>query len=195
MQGRNVRLIVCPYLGSWRDPETAHSYPTSRNCCYADPGNPRQISNDHQRDFCLADYDACPYFPAQILQERSLPKTERRRARRLGGGEVVAGQIRRPLQARVVDLSINGALVEHSERIRPGEFVELKVEAEGFEVTLPAGVVRSYVTRAAEQPGGRSIVYCSGCEFIGEPPVVLTRILSLLEARGDSGSAAPGALP
>lgn len=63
-----LRPSLCPCLGSWRDPATAYSYPTRQNGCYADPEHPRDISKDHQQHFCLADYKACPYFPADRLE-------------------------------------------------------------------------------------------------------------------------------
>jgi hypothetical protein len=64
-------IHICPYLGSWEDPVTAHSYVTYENGCHhVKPA--ATVKAEHQRTFCLTyQHTRCPIYRQQ--DEVSLP--------------------------------------------------------------------------------------------------------------------------
>ncbi len=57
---------MCPYLGSWRDSETAYMYATGANCCNAGK-NPADVDKITQANLCLTrDHATCPRYIAQM---------------------------------------------------------------------------------------------------------------------------------
>ena len=70
-------------------------------------------------------------------------------------------------EARLVDISLSGAYVEHNDRVFPCEVYRLSFHAEGRSMQLLARVVRSSVSRLIQLKEGEGrIVYRTGLEFI-----------------------------
>jgi hypothetical protein len=70
--------------------------------------------------------------------------------------------------AYLVDISLSGAFVEHTARIRPGEVYRLGFRVEGRSVQLLARAIRSFISQLV--PGGKGegqILYRTGMEFVG----------------------------
>lgn len=69
--------------------------------------------------------------------------------------------------AQLVDISLSGAFVEHTARVRPGEVYRLAFRLEGRPVQLLARAIRSSVSQLV--PGGAGegqVVYRTGIEFV-----------------------------
>ncbi len=64
---------LCPYLGSWRDPATAYSYPTDANACLGGD-KALDVDKEHQAEFCLAGYfSTCPLFQSRPANDHKSP--------------------------------------------------------------------------------------------------------------------------
>jgi hypothetical protein len=69
--------------------------------------------------------------------------------------------------ADLLDISLSGALVEHTVGVRVGEVYRLFFPVQGVEVEVLARAVRSFVSRVAPVSGGEGqVVYRTGLEFI-----------------------------
>lgn len=69
--------------------------------------------------------------------------------------------------ARLVDISLSGAFVEHHDRVLPREVYRLSFHAEGRPVQLHARVIRSFVSQLIQlRTGEGRIVYRTGMEFV-----------------------------
>lgn len=92
---------------------------------------------------------------------------ERRRATRVRMREQAMAQ----LQLRdvtLIDLSLSGALIEHSEPVRPGEIYRLSFMVEGTVVQILARAIRVFASHRVTVAGGeRQVVYRTGVEFVG----------------------------
>ncbi len=70
--------------------------------------------------------------------------------------------------AHFVDISRSGSLVEHTERIRPGETYRLAFPGERRQVQVLARAIRSFVSRLVHESNGEGqVVYRTGMEFVG----------------------------
>jgi hypothetical protein len=69
--------------------------------------------------------------------------------------------------ALLVDISRSGALVEHTDRVRPGEVYRLTFPGENRKVQVLVRAVRSFVSQLVHIANGeRQVVYRSGVEFL-----------------------------
>lgn len=93
---------------------------------------------------------------------------DRRRHRRWDVGGRHGGRLDSAHQASVLDLSLGGALVEHtSNHLWPETIAFLTLAAPGQEAGLKCRVVHSTVHRYEVQPNGeRDLIYRSGLEFL-----------------------------
>jgi hypothetical protein len=70
--------------------------------------------------------------------------------------------------AHFVDISLSGVLVEHTERVRPGEVYRLAFPGERRQVQVLARAIRSFVSQLVHKTNGEGqIVYRTGMEFVG----------------------------
>jgi hypothetical protein len=70
--------------------------------------------------------------------------------------------------ASLVDISLSGALLEHTARVRPGEVYRLAFRVEGRPVQLLARAFRSFISRLVPVGKGEGqVVYRTGMEFVG----------------------------
>jgi DNA-binding response OmpR family regulator len=69
---------------------------------------------------------------------------------------------------RLLDISLSGALIEHSEPVNPGEIYRLSFPVEGKEVQVLARAIRAFAShRVTVSGGGRRVMYRTGMEFVG----------------------------
>ena len=67
----------------------------------------------------------------------------------------------------VIDISLGGALIEHTSPVEPGVISFLNVLFPGHEVILKSRVVRSAIYRSeVRATGGHGHVYRTGLEFL-----------------------------
>lgn len=94
-------------------------------------------------------------------------KQERRRHPRWEVGGQIAGQIARVPQVSLVNISIGGVLIEHSEIVRPGSVCFLTVLLPDEKIGLKCRVVRSIVHRyELSSTGDRDLIYRTGLKFL-----------------------------
>ena len=69
---------------------------------------------------------------------------------------------------KLLDISLSGALVEHSEPVNPGEIYRLCFPVEDQEVQVLARAIRAFASHRVTGAGGeRRMVYRTGMEFVG----------------------------
>jgi DNA-binding response OmpR family regulator len=117
------------------------------------------------------------------------PKRERRRAPRVRVREGSSAQLHLK-EVSLLDISLSGALVEHSEPVNPGEIYRLTFQVEGKEVQVLARAVHAFASHRETAAGGeRRILYRTGMEFVGvekgAAELIAAYIESLLE-KGDT---------
>jgi len=89
-----------------------------------------------------------------------------------------------------------GALLEHSDPVRPGYSCEMVIGGSSEELRLQCRIVRSVLTQLAQ--GGRSpeVCYHTGVEFVGPTPAQTTLLEGMIRRHGRGGAAAsPRAAP
>jgi DNA-binding response OmpR family regulator len=108
-------------------------------------------------------------------------ESERRRATRVRLRERAEAQ----LQLRdvtLVDLSLSGALVEHTESVRPGEIYRLAILVNDQKVQILARAMRVFASHRVTMAGGeRQVVYRTGMEFVGLKKEVADLIATHIE--------------
>lgn len=91
----------------------------------------------------------------------------RRRSPRFQISQPIEGNFLAASDAKLVNISYSGALIEHIGWTRLGVRSLLVLPFHGRKVPLPCRVVRSQVYRAIPRPDGtRNLVYLSGVEFL-----------------------------
>lgn len=94
-------------------------------------------------------------------------KIDRRRHLRWRVGEGLTGRIASKNEASILDISLGGALVEHSNLVRPGTLSFLTLLLRVQEVNLRCRVVRSAIYRFKTWPTGeQEHLYRTGVEFL-----------------------------
>lgn len=93
--------------------------------------------------------------------------SERRRAGRIRMRERSPAQLQLR-DVNLLDISLSGALVEHTEPVRLGEVYRLSFPVEGHQVQVLARAVRAFASHRVTVAGGeRQVVYRTGMEFVG----------------------------
>ncbi|MFQ5988285.1 MAG: PilZ domain-containing protein [Candidatus Methylomirabilales bacterium] len=96
----------------------------------------------------------------------SVETGERRHHLRSQVGKRLTGRIFSNRKASILDISLGGALIEHSNLVRLGTLSFLTVSGNGQEVTLRCRVIRSAIYRYEVRPtGDREHVYRTAVEF------------------------------
>jgi DNA-binding response OmpR family regulator len=117
--------------------------------------------------------------------------SERRRADRVRLPARSHGQLQL-LDVIVIDLSLSGALIEHTQPVRPGEVYRFSFGINSHRVQVLARATRVFAShRIAVAGGERQVVYRSGVEFVGVEKAVADVISAYIERlqREGSGSA------
>lgn len=90
-----------------------------------------------------------------------------RRGARVQVGERSPAQLQL-LDATLIDLSLSGALVEHTKPVRLSEVYRLSFPVEGRQVEVLAKAIRAFVTDLVPVGAGEGkVVYRTGVEFVG----------------------------
>lgn len=117
---------------------------------------------------------------------------ERRQGKRLPVSGRPNGRVRATLDARLVDLSGNGARIEHLNLLRPGFLCTLELPQAVGDLSVQVQVVRSLVVGAEAGPTGERVLrYESGLVFTKLTPgqqESLAAILDRLAAAEDLGN-------
>ena len=120
------------------------------------------------------------------------PDKERRRGprARTKGGTAARLHLK---DVHLLDLSLSGALVEHTESVTPGEIYRISFLVEGKQVQVLARAIRAFARHRVAAPGGRrQIVYQTGMEFVGVEKgaaELISAYVDHLLTQGNSGSA------
>ena len=108
--------------------------------------------------------------------------SERRRAARVRMREQAIAQ----LQLRdvtLIDLSLAGALIEHTEPVRPGEIYRLSFADRDKQVQVLARAIRVFASHRITTAGGeRQVVYRTGMEFVGVKKEAADLISALVDS-------------
>ncbi len=114
--------------------------------------------------------------------------SERRRADRIR----LPGRSRAQLQLLdviLIDLSLSGALIEHTQPVRPGEVYRFAFTVNGHQVQALARATRVFAShRVAVTGGERQVVYRSGVEFVGVEKAVADVISNYIDHLQREGS-------
>jgi DNA-binding response OmpR family regulator len=107
--------------------------------------------------------------------------SERRRADRVRLPARSRAQLQL-LDVILIDLSISGALIEHTQPVRPGEIYRFAFSVDGHQVQVLARAMRVFAShRVAVTGGERQVVYRSGVEFVGVEKGVAEVISSYID--------------
>lgn len=102
-------------------------------------------------------------------------------------GERVEGWVSPDHKVSLLDLSLEGTLIEHSNLLPPGTLAFLTLSLPEQDVSLPCRVVRSMIHRFEAYPSGeRSRTYRTGLKFLGlseESQWLLTQYIDLVTER------------
>jgi DNA-binding response OmpR family regulator len=95
------------------------------------------------------------------------PTVERRRAPRVRIPDRSAAHMELK-DVTLIDLSLSGALVEHSGPVSPGEIYRLSFTIEDHKVGVLARTIRAFAShRLPPEAGGRQLMHRTGVEFVG----------------------------
>lgn len=103
----------------------------------------------------------------------------------------VEGKIVASYEATLVNLSLGGALIEHSSMVRLGSMSQLMLPFGTGEIRIPCRVVRSALDRPERRGGDSVIIYQTGLEFLNPSPDILAALEELIGA-SRAGGGAPG---
>jgi DNA-binding response OmpR family regulator len=116
--------------------------------------------------------------------------SERRRSDRIRLPARSHGQLQL-LDVIVIDLSLSGALIEHTQPVRPGEVYRFSFGINSHRVQVLARATRVFAShRVAVAGGERQVVYRSGVEFVGVEKTVADVISAYIDRLQREGSGA-----
>lgn len=102
-------------------------------------------------------------------------------------------RVRPTLEARLVDLSLTGARIEHLGLLRPGFPCTIELPAAKGSVALSSRIVWSSIVGSDTGPGGERILrYESGLEFTGLTAEQRAALSSFLEQAAHAASGSDG---
>jgi len=118
--------------------------------------------------------------------------SDKRRADRIRLPERSPAQLQL-LDVILIDLSLSGALIEHSQPVRPGEVYRFAFTIGGHQVQTLARAMRVFAShRVAVAGGERHVVYRSGIEFVGVEKAVADVISNYIDRLQGEGSGTIG---
>ncbi len=112
---------------------------------------------------------------------------ERRRGHRIKIRASVNSRVFAMLDARLLDLSATGALLEHVEPVRPGGACEVLIGDNAEDHRLRCRIVRSTLTQADRPAAAREIRYQTGVEFVDLRPAQGKFLEGLIRRHGGDG--------
>ncbi len=97
--------------------------------------------------------------------------------------EHAVGRITAIYEATLINISLGGALIEHTHLVRPGTISFLTLRIHGQEVNPRCRVVRSVIHRTEVQADGEhELVYQTGLEFLDTPEDLLRLIDEFIDS-------------
>ncbi len=118
--------------------------------------------------------------------------SERRRADRIRLPARSPAQLQL-LDVILIDLSLSGALIEHTQPVRPGEVYRFAFTIDGHQVQALARATRVFAShRLAVAGGERQVAYRSGIEFVGVEKAVADAISNYIDRLQGEGSGKMG---
>ena len=99
----------------------------------------------------------------------------------------VEGKIVASYEATLVNLSLGGALVEHSSMVRPGSMSQVLLPYGNGEILIACRVIRSHLSRRETRGPASVVVYQTGLEFLNPSPDILAALEELLTASHPGG--------
>jgi hypothetical protein len=70
-------------------------------------------------------------------------------------------------ETRLIDLSVSGALIEHSIPVRIGNLYRISIPVEGHQVQVSARAIRAYASHfITGEDGEKHVVYRTGMVFV-----------------------------
>jgi DNA-binding response OmpR family regulator len=128
---------------------------------------------------------------AKLPQPKRDAGSNRRRAGRVRMRDRSPAQLQLR-EVTLIDISLSGALVEHTEPVRPGEIYRLAFPIEGHQVQVLARAIRAFASHRVTVPGGeRQIVYRTGMEFVGVEKGSADLISAYIDRIVQQGAAIP----
>lgn len=113
---------------------------------------------------------------------------ERRRAPRIAVAGRLGGRARAILDARILDLSLTGARIEHTDLLRPGAVCAFELPSQLGSLALSTRVVWSHVVGGEQTAEGeRRLRYQSGLAFVAVTPEQQAALASILERLAPGG--------
>lgn len=106
----------------------------------------------------------------------------------------VEGKIVASYEATLVNLSLGGALVEHSSMVRPGSMSQLMLPYGQGEIRVTCRVVRSHLSRREVRGKESVLIYQTGLEFLNpssETRTALEELIAAARPGGGTRGAAP----
>lgn len=139
-------------------------------------------------DMTAADEASSPQ--SEVVAEKGV--SDQRRYARFAVEGRTKGQVAAFCDALILNISLGGALIEHTQVVRPGTLSTLDLDLLGHTLTLTCRVVRSVVHRQEVQPyGGRELIYHTGLEFLNVTDEVQQRIGDYIQSILEQGKTMP----
>ncbi len=108
-----------------------------------------------------------PELEAAVKKAAKRTGRDRRQHARFVVGGRTKGRVTATYDARILDISPGGSLIEHAQVVRPGTLSCLDLELLGKRMSLKCRVARSVVHRSEVQPDGNNeLIYHTGLEFL-----------------------------
>lgn len=112
----------------------------------------------------------------------------RQHARFVVGGRT-KGRVTAIYDARILDISPGGSLIEHADVVRPGTLSSLDLDLLGKRMSLKCRVARSVVHRSEVQPDGdRQLIYRTGLEFLDRSDETRKMIIDYIQSVIEDGN-------
>ncbi|HEU5393857.1 MAG TPA: PilZ domain-containing protein [Candidatus Methylomirabilis sp.] len=105
----------------------------------------------------------------------------------------VEGKIVASYEATLVNLSLGGALVEHSSMVRPGSMSQLMLPFAQGEILVTCRVVRSHLSRREARGKESVLIYQTGLEFLNPSSETRAALEELIAAARPGGGTRGGA--
>lgn len=142
------------------EPEAADGGPEKPEAADGGPGEPEAADGGPAE---LA--DAEPEAAKPTAPGRKDPDRRQHGRFVVGGG--TKGRVTSIYDARILDISPGGSLIEHAHLVRPGTMSSLDLDLLGKRMSLKCRVARSVVHRSEVQPDGeQALIYRTGLEFL-----------------------------
>ncbi|MFQ5960191.1 MAG: PilZ domain-containing protein [Candidatus Methylomirabilales bacterium] len=130
-----------------------------------------------------------PELEAAVRKAAERAARDRRQHARFVVGGRTKGRVTAIYDARILDISPGGSLIEHSQVVRPGTLSCLDLELLGKRMSLKCRVARSVVHRSEVQPDGdNELIYHTGLEFLDRSDETRKLIIDYIQSIIEDGN-------